>query len=90
VDELTRRQMLKVTGAAAATIAASLQGPAPTPRPGTGGAATAPWNHDPASPIQRRVPPARARPGNPGRGSSALARCARDLAPEPRRIAWIG
>jgi hypothetical protein len=35
VDELTRRQMLKVTGAAAATIAASLQGPAPTPRPGT-------------------------------------------------------
>ena len=51
MDELTRRQMLKVTGAAAATIAASLLGAAPTLRPGTARAATATWNHDPASPI---------------------------------------
>ena len=51
MDELSRRQMLKVTGAAAATIAASLLGPAPMLRPGMARAATATWSHDPASPI---------------------------------------
>ncbi|MDP9143745.1 MAG: carbonic anhydrase family protein [Actinomycetota bacterium] len=51
MDELTRRQMLTVTGAAAATIAASLLGAAPTLRPGMARAQTATWSHDPASPI---------------------------------------
>lgn len=44
--KLTRRELLKTTGAAAAAIAAySLPGPATTR------AATIAWNHDPASPI---------------------------------------
>src|SRR5215471_19972868 len=44
--KLTRRELLKTTGAAAAAIAVySLPGPATTR------AATIAWNHDPASPI---------------------------------------
>jgi carbonic anhydrase len=50
--DLTRRELLKGTGAAAAALATySLRGPASTLLPGTARAATATWNHDPASPI---------------------------------------
>ena len=49
MHELTRRQMLEMTGVAAATIAAPLLWPTPTLRPAPARAETATWNHDPGS-----------------------------------------
>src|SRR4051794_9668848 len=51
--EPTRRQLLKGTAGGAAAITASMLGATPTPtlRPGAARAATATWNHDPASSI---------------------------------------
>src|SRR5215213_6170199 len=51
MDDLTRRQLLRVTGASAAAVSASLLGATPTLRPSAARAATAAWNHDPASRI---------------------------------------
>jgi len=51
MDDLTRRQLLRATGAGAAAVTASLLGSATTLRPSPARAATAAWNHDPASSI---------------------------------------
>ena len=48
MTQLTRRQVLKATGA---TGAAALMAPLPALRRVAARAATAAWNHDPASPI---------------------------------------
>src|SRR4051794_25475393 len=52
LPELTRRQLLKAAGAAAATTASAVLVPAsPLPPDRAGAAATPAWNHDPQSSI---------------------------------------